>query len=427
MKKWIILALILIGGTAIAVLEMTGRLDLAASLQSAKQYVGELASTMADDDAQASTSLTTKEKSANVLAPAVTVAIAKPAQFVEKAMVTGTLAAREEILIAPEVDGLRIVSLSVEEGDTVSEGQVLATLERETLLAQIAQNDASLSRSDAAIAQAESRIVEAEAVLSEAEAQLARAKPLKKRRILSNSVFDQRNAAARTARAQVRSAKDGVAFAKAEKAQVEAQRRELKWRLSKTEIKAPTDGLITRRTARIGDLGSSSKAAMFRLADNAEIELRAAVIEPKLALMEAGQKAKVVVAGAGKVDGLVRLVSAEIDPATRLGNVRIFLGSNPKLRIGAFGRATIIADRSSGLAIPLAAVLFDSADAYVQKVVNGEISSTPVTLGLTSGDRIEIKSGLAKGDLVVAKAGSFLRDGDAVRAMLNNQELSGVR
>ncbi|MCH9808115.1 MAG: efflux RND transporter periplasmic adaptor subunit [Alphaproteobacteria bacterium] len=424
MKKWIFLGLlpVLAAGATLAILDQTGTVDVAESLQSARRQINEIAHSVSDDKAQAATAA--NEKPTTILAPAVSVAIAKPGRFVEQVMVIGSLTAREEILIAPEVDGLRVVSLAVDEGDTVRKGQVLATLERETLMAQMAQNDANLARADAAIAQAKSRIAEAQAVVSEAEAQLARAKPLKARRILSASVYDQRKAAAQTARAQLATARDGVGVATADKAQIEAQRRELEWRLSKTKIKAQTDGLITRRTARIGDLGSIAKAPLFRLAENGEIELQATVTESKLALISPGQKADVVVAGAGTIEGTVRLVSPEIDPATRLGNVRIFLGTNPKLRIGAFGRAAIIANRSSGLSVPLAAVLFDGDKAYVQKVADGKIVSSPVVLGLTSKNQIEIVSGLANGDTVVAKAGTFLRNGDRVRPVLKDQHAS---
>lgn len=425
MKKWILLAVFLTAGGAIALLDRSGKIDLASSFEQAKKQVGQVATTLSDDEAHAATAK--QKKATTTTAPAVSVATVKSEKFVEEILVIGSLTARQEILISPEIEGFRIVSLAVEEGDTVTEGQLLASLEQETLLAQMAQNDASLARADAAVAQAQSRIAEAEAVLAEAKSQLNRAKPLNKRRILSDSVYDQRQTAERTAQAQLRSARDGVTLAKAERALIQAERRGLEWRLSKTKIKAPVDGLITRRTARIGDLGSISKTPLFRLAENGEIELQAAVTETKLALMAPGQKAKVEVAGAGTVDGLVRLVSPEIDPATRLGNVRIFLGDDPKLRIGAFGRGNIVASRSVGLAIPLAAVLFDGNKAYVQKVVEGRVKSTPVTLGLTSKDRVEIKNGLSEGEVVVAKAGSFLRDGDAVRPILGNQRLTGIR
>jgi HlyD family secretion protein len=427
MRKWIALSLLLIAGAAVALLHNAGTIDLSATLERAANNLEDLPAHLAKDEALAAPSVGIPGSGDATRAPTVSVAAVARENFVDEIMVTGSLVAREEILIAPEVEGLRVISLDVEEGDTVEKGQLLASLEQETLLAKKAQYEANLERTEAAIAQANSQVKEAQAVLEEAEAQLARAGPLKERQFMSEAVFDQRRASASTARARLVAAKDGVLLARAEKAQIEAQLREVNWSLSKTEIRAPAPGLITRRTVRIGDLASATKSPMFVMARGGEIELEARVTQEKLARMKAGQKAVVTVAGAKRVEGKVRLISPEIDPATRLGSVRIYLGTEPDLRVGAFGRGTVIAATRSGLSLPLSAILFDTGKAYVQKVADGKVATAPVTLGLTTGDAIEITSGLAPGDVVVAKAGSFLRDGDPVRPVLQPTRLSEAR
>ena len=60
---------------------------------------------------------------AAAIAPAVTVVPAERREIVERAVVTGTLVPRDEILVSPEVEGLRITDLLVEEGDRVTKGQ----------------------------------------------------------------------------------------------------------------------------------------------------------------------------------------------------------------------------------------------------------------------------------------------------------------
>ena len=60
---------------------------------------------------------------ADALLPAVTVAAAGPATFIDSILVNGSLVARNEVLIAPEVEGLRITELGAEEGDRVAKGQ----------------------------------------------------------------------------------------------------------------------------------------------------------------------------------------------------------------------------------------------------------------------------------------------------------------
>src|SRR3979409_2463746 len=95
-----------------------------------------------------------------VLAAAVTVARVAPADFVETVLATGSLVAREEILVGPEVEGLRITEVLADEGTRVKKGDVLARLVADTLDAQLAQNDAALARATASIAQARSAIVQ---------------------------------------------------------------------------------------------------------------------------------------------------------------------------------------------------------------------------------------------------------------------------
>ena len=351
----------------------------------------------------------------------VTAARAHVAEFVETVVVSGSLVAREEILVGPEVEGLRVVEVLADEGARVKKGQVLARLVSDTLEAQVAQNEASVARATAAIAQAESNIVSAEAKLVEARGSYNRGKPLSKSGYLSESGMEQRESAAKTAEAALASARDGLKVAHAEKAQVEAQRREISWRRGRTEVMSPSDGIISRRIARIGGFASGVSDAMFRVIANGEIELDAEVTEGKLAKLKEGQPVEVSMAGGVSAAGKVRLVSPEIDKATRLGKVRVFLGDNPALRIGGFARGVIETNRSRGLAIPAAAILYGPDGPSVQIVRAGVVHTRRVKIGLEQAGRVEVSEGLVDGDIVIAKSGTFLRDGDAVRAVFGEQ------
>jgi RND family efflux transporter MFP subunit len=359
--------------------------------------------------------------------PAVSVVEVVTTEFTETAVVSGSLVPRDEILVTPEVEGFRVLDLRVDESDRVKKGDVLATLVSESLDAQIAQNDASLARADAAISRARSEIVAATARLEEATSAFERAKPLQNSGYLSKSTFDQREAAATTAQAQLVAARDGLKLAQAEKGQVEAQRRGLEWRLANTKVTAPEDGLISRRDARIGAMASASAEPMFHIVARGEVELDAEVIETELARIHVGQKARIDVAGVGEVTGTVRLISPEINADTRLGRVRIFLGDDPKLRIGGFARGVIDTAEARGLSVPTAAVVFDSSGAFVQVVRDGRVERRVIETGLVAAGLVEVREGLALGDVVVAKAGTFLRDGDAVRPVHPNSKISEAR
>jgi RND family efflux transporter MFP subunit len=210
-------------------------------------------------------------------------------------------------------------------------------------------------------------------------------------------------------------ARDGLKVAEAEKAQVEAQRRELMWRRGRTEVLAPADGVVSRRVARIGGYAAGAADPMFRIVANGEVELDAEVTETRIGAIRVGQRARVDVAGVGEFTGTVRLVSPEVDKATRLGRVRIFLGDNQALRIGAFARSSIETAAGRGLAVPASAVLYSPEGTLVQVVRDSRVASQRVKTGLAAGVLVEVREGLAEGDLVVARSGTFLREGDAVR------------
>ncbi len=349
---------------------------------------------------------------------AVTAVRAHQSQFVETALVTGTLVPREEIIVGPEVEGLRVVDVLADEGDRVRKGQVLARLVSDTLEAQLAQNDAALARATAAIAQARATIASAEARLTEARNAYSRGMPLAKTGVISESGMDQREASAKTSEAAVVSARQGLTLAEAEKNQIEAQRRELVWRRGRTDITAPADGVVSRRNVRIGGFATGAGEPMFRIIARGEIELEGEASELQLPRIREGQPAVVSTAGADMVKGRVRLVSPEIDRNTRLGRLRIFLGDVAGLRIGAFARGRIETARSDGLAIPASAVLYGSDGPTVQLVVDGLVRTRRIKLGLAQGDLVEVREGLAPGDVVVARSGTFLRDGDAVRPVV---------
>ena len=357
-----------------------------------------------------------------------TVARVQPADFVETVLVTGSLVAREEILVGPEVEGLRITEVLADEGMRVKKGDVLARLVADTLDAQLAQNDAALARAAASIAQARSSIVQAEARLVENRNAFERAKPLRQSGVMAESAYDTREQAARTAEAQLVAARDGLTAAEAEKAQIEAQRRELAWRRGRTEVVAPADGIVSRRMARIGGYAAGAAEPMFRILAKGEVELDAEVTETRMAAIRIGQPTRVEVTGLGTIVGRVRLVSPEVDKATRLGRVRIFLGDNEGLRIGAFARGSIETASGRGLAVPASAILYGPDGASVQVVRANRVETRRVRTGLASGALVEVREGLREGESVVSRSGTFLRDGDAVRPVAGDRsKLSDAR
>lgn len=344
----------------------------------------------------------------------VSVTRARSADFRETVLLTGSLVPREEVLVSAQVTGLRIVKLGALEGDFVQKGQLLAELDASQLQAQIAQNTAALARAEANIRRAGNQIEEAKASLVEAQNAFQRGETLRSKGHIANSIFDIRQAALRTAKARLAAARDSLAVAKADQAQVEARGRELLWQLSNTKIIAPQAGIISSRTARLGAMASANGQPLFRIIAKGEIEFEAEVPEMDLPKLQVGQSANIKVSGHKALSGKIRLIYPEVNKLTRLGTLRIFIGVNPKLHIGTFARGRVHTKSARGIAVPLSAVSFSPEGAQLMVVVNGHAVVRKVSTGLTTGDLIEIKSGLSENELVIRRAGTFLRDGDAV-------------
>ena len=338
------------------------------------------------------------------IAPTVTVLTLKPVELVETQVLTGTLVPREEVLVVPEIEGLRVTEILVEDGDTVQAGQVLARLSKDTLNAQVDQWQATMNVSTAQIAQARSQIAQVEAALAQTGPALARAQDLLKISSGTQATVEQRTAEHQGNQAKLTSAKDGLTLAIAERANREAVGNELKVKLGRTDIRAPVGGLISRRTARLGAIASGQGDALFRIIANGEVELEAEAPEPNLPKLAKGQPAQVTIAAGLSINGLVRLVSSEVDKSTRMGKIRIGLPVDKRIHIGSFGRGVIEISRRTSIAVPVAALQYDGVQPFAQVVWQDHVVTHKVAPGLQTQGMVEILQGLAEGDVIIARA-----------------------
>ncbi|WP_246685717.1 efflux RND transporter periplasmic adaptor subunit, partial [Methylobacterium sp. WL103] len=271
---------------------------------------------------------------AQAIAPAISVVPAETREIVERAVITGTLVPRDEILVSPEIEGFRIIQLLVEEGDRVAAGQVLARLSTEMIATQEASNVAAIARAEAAIVQAKSQIVQAEAAQTEARLSLERAQTLIKTGNGTAAILEQRVSAAQGADGRLASARGGLQASEADLATAKAAGTEIALRRARTAIRAPEAGIVNRRTARVGGTATAVGEPLFRLIARGEIELEGEVPETWLPRIKVGDPARLDLEDGRQIVGKVRRVYPEVDRTTRLGKVRIALGDDPALRIG---------------------------------------------------------------------------------------------
>jgi HlyD family secretion protein len=302
---------------------------------------------------------------------------------------SGGIAARYDMPIGNDGDTGRVTAVYVEAGDHVRRGQILAKLDDSVVIPQVNRLAASLEQ---ARAQAELSQAEYKRALGVAAAGALSAEDIEKRR--ATAVTDAAN----------------VKVAAAQLAESEA-------RLKRTRITAPIDGVVLTRKAEVGQIANPGGEALFRVASGGEVEMRGQLAEQDLAQVKVGDAATVYLTGLPRAfPGRVRLLGAIIDPATRLGEIRIALLPDPALRPGAFARGSVTVGKAQRPVVPQTAVLADTAGSYVF-IVNGQgkAERRPVGVADTGSDGIVIGSGLTGSERVVTTAGGFLRDGEPVQ------------
>ncbi|MBB1490392.1 MULTISPECIES: efflux RND transporter periplasmic adaptor subunit [unclassified Paracoccus (in: a-proteobacteria)] len=346
--------------------------------------------------------------------PTVTIAAAAPAEVQRRVPLSGTLVARAQVQVYPQVEGLEIVALGAEPGDRVEAGQELVRLSDTTLRAQLAQADAELQRAVASVAQAQSQISSAEAALTQAVTALERAQSLRQSGSGTQASLDQAVVAEASARAAAASVREGLAVAQAVEAQARAAREIAQLNLDRTRITSPVEGRVASRNAELGTIASAAAGPMFILIADGSIEFQGEVIETDLPLLQPGQPVELEVAGVGRVEGRVRQLPAAVDATTRLGLVRVGLDYDDRLLTGLFASGDIITERREAVTVPASAILADASGERVQVVTDGTVETRAIDAGLLWQDRREIRAGVAAGETVIARAGAFFTTGDRV-------------
>lgn len=347
--------------------------------------------------------------------PAIRVVTAQMSELVETLSVTGTIVARQEAAAGTDLNGLIILSLRADEGDTVEKGQVLAVLDRSTLETQLAQLEASRAQAEASIAQGRAQISDAQIGVRQAEEALQRATTLQGKGFATEAERDNAVNAYDSARARLVAAEKALAAFQAQVGVIDAQTRNIRLQIEKTEVRAPADGLVLSRDATLGGIVSALGAPLFRIAIDAEFELAADVAETALPRLAPDMPVKVDLPGASTpIGGRIRRIAPEVDRGTRLGSIRITLDPVGGARGGNFARGEIEIARRQGVAVPASALIFRGNEAFLQRVEGGKVATVPVKVGARAGSLAEIADGLREGQEVVARAGTFVADGDVI-------------
>jgi HlyD family secretion protein len=345
----------------------------------------------------------------------------------------------------------RLVSLSVKEGDAVKAGQVLARIDPVQAASSAAgaaaslralESEASAAATQIKASQAELAAVEARA--ADADRALKRARELRQAGLIAQSELDTAQATADTAAAQVRGAE--AAISRLEQSKTAAERRVAQGRaevartrdqLSKTDITAPIDGVVTRLDVEEGEMvvigvQNQPGTILMTISDLSAINAEVKVAEADVLRLSLGNTATATLEALpgrtfpGRVVeiGASALPQVGTQAAAREFKVKVQLeGELQTLRPGLTCDAEIlVAERANVLTVPLQAVVQrpgpDGTPETGVFVVTDDVARfTPATTGIIGGLTVEIE-GVSEGASIISGPFQVLReiqDGAAVR------------
>lgn len=264
-----------------------------------------------------------------------------------------TLAPWQQATLHAKVTGY-IATMTVDKGDVVKKGQVLATLEVPELQADIAKAKAEVTAARVEV----KRLHEARA---------------KSPDLVLPQAVDDAEAKLAIAQAGLERSETLIQFA---------------------TLKAPFDGVITARFADPGSLATANTTRLLEVTDLSTLRLQIPVTELETGLVTVGKpvKAQVDAAGATPVEASISRIAYALDPATRTMLAEADLkNADLKLRPGMYAMTRIAVEKhDKATLIPVGALVMEKTNAFVFKHVDGKAMKTPVKPGFNDGVNVEV-------------------------------------
>lgn len=291
---------------------------------------------------------------------------------------TANLVSDNEVKVLTESDG-RIARLYVDEGDWVSKGQTLATLDREDTGIDLAKRQVKSENSRLAYERGERMLREG---------------------LISQETFEKLRMENEMSRQEVA---------------------EARYRIGKTAIRAPFSGRIT---SCIVEQGQHLRAGeeLFNLADFDPLVAYIHLPEREVLGLKPGRETRITLKADEDVKfrGRIRQISPVVDPAT--GTVKVTVEAvNPlpaAVRPGGFVTIDVIREsRPGAVLLPRQAVLRELQSAHVFVAKNGIAEKRLVQLGLEEGERIEVLAGVEPGERVIVAGQGSLKQGSPVEVL----------
>lgn len=355
-----------------------------------------------------------------LIAPAISVEITTisqiyPSQGITELNASGYVVAQRKAAVASKISG-RLVSLMVEEGSRVIEGQVIARLESE-------DTNASRDQAEANLKAAYANVEQVKAELEEISRTFSRNTQLIAKEVISRAEFE-------TSEARYRKAQAAVAAAEAAMKASSAALKGAEVALEYTLIRAPFNAVVLTKNADIGDIvtpfgaAANAKAAVVTIADLSSLQVEADVSETNLGLVKAGQPCEIQLDALpdSRFRGIVHAIVPTADRAKATVMVKVrFLDKDPRIlpemraKVAFLSRSLTVGEQKTRTAVNRTALITRGDQTIVFTIQGARVVETPIRIGTQFNDMVEVLDGVKAGDKVVNKPPKRLENGSRIK------------
>jgi RND family efflux transporter MFP subunit len=317
--------------------------------------------------------------------------------------------------------------IKVDIGDRVHKGEVIAEIDVPEMVPEYKGSEAEIERATANIENARAELERAKAELQLKKITYERLKSIREQEpdVLPQQDVDDAQAQFEVARAMVSVAESKIKVATSEVGRAEAARARWATLLEYAKIRAPFDGVVTRRYVDPGALiqQASSQTNVSPVVTVARVDTLRVFIdvpEPEVLFVKKGNPATITVDSLpGKVfEGTTTRFATALDPKTRTMRTEIDIPNRGgELRPGMYGRVKLTLEhRANALTVPASALIVEGNKVYIFTVVDGKARRTEVQTGFDDGIRVEIIKGLTGSEPFITTGKSAVKDGTPVQA-----------
>jgi RND family efflux transporter MFP subunit len=331
-----------------------------------------------------------------VLVGAENVIIVKRDQIVAGPIISGDLRPDREAVLRAQLGG-SVLEVRVKEGQSVTEGAVLARIEART------QEDTVRS--------AQSAVHSADTQLQVTQREAERTQQLVTAGALATRELDI--------------ARNNVTSAEAQLADVRARLVTAQKQLDDAVVRSPIAGVVSRRAVNAGDIVTSG-AELFTVVDPSSMRLEASVPSESLPELRIGAPVSFAVRGyEQRFEGRIDRIAPQTDAATRQLPIYVSIpNASRRLVGGLFAEGRVITHAATGVVVPLNAVNTSAAMPWAARVVSNRVERVNLTLGLRDPrtERVEVVSGLNAGDTLLRGAAQGIAPGTVVQVSMPSED-----